>query len=324
MVKAIVMDQTGGPENMEWRDIEVGSPGAGEALVRHTVVGLNYIDTYMREGYYPQLKVPNAILGMEAAGVVEAVGEGVSDVAAGDRVTYVNGPGTYCEKRVLEARHLIKIPDGISDETAAAMMLQGMTAEYLLFRTHKVQAGDTILVQAAAGGVGLILCQWAKHLGATVIGTVSTEEKAELARANGCDHPILYTKENFAERVMEITSGKGVPVAYDAVGKDTFQGTFDSLSMRGHFVSYGQSSGGADPIAPGYLGAKSASLTRPSLFHYTSTREELVEVASNLIGVVQKGIVNIEIGQRYELKDAAQAHRDLHARKTVGSTVFTV
>lgn len=324
MVKAIVMDQTGGPENMEWRNVEIGAPGAGEALIRHTVVGLNYIDTYMREGYYPQLKTPGAILGMEAAGIVEAVGEGVSEVSVGDRVAYVNGPGTYCEKRILEARHLIKLPDDISDETGAAMMLQGMTTEYLLFRTHKVQAGDTILVQAAAGGVGLMLCQWAKHLGATVIGTVSTDAKAELAKANGCDHTILYTKENFAERVMEITDGKGVPVAYDAVGKDTFQGTFDSLSMRGHFVSYGQSSGGADPIAPGYLGAKSASLTRPSLFHYISTRPELEEVSNNLIDVVSKGIVKIEIGQRYELKDAAQAHIDLHARKTVGSTVFTV
>lgn len=321
---AIVAAATGGPEVLEWREVEVGAPGAGELLVRHRCVGLNYIDTYHRSGLYPV--EPPFTPGLEGAGVVEAVGAGVTSVAVGDRVAYAAPPmGAYAELRVMPADKVVAIPQGVNDETAAAMMLKGMTAEYLLRRTYSVKAGDTILFHAAAGGVGLIACQWAKALGATVIGTVGNDEKAELARAHGCDHPIIYTREDFVARVKEITDGKGVPVVYDSVGKDTLMKSIDCLGPRGLLASFGQSSGSAGPIDPGILSAKgSLYLTRPTLMTYTASRADLEESASALFDVVAAGTVKIEIHNRYPLSSAAQAHRDLEGRKTTGSTIFEV
>lgn len=325
MPQAIVVHETGGPEQMQWEAVEVGTPGPGEALVRHTVVGLNFIDVYFRTGLYPPPQLPFTP-GMEAAGVVESVGDGVKHVAHGDRVAYAAGPpGAYTEQRVMAADRLVKVPDGINDETAAAMMLKGMTAWYLLRRTYPVKAGDTILVHAAAGGVGLIACQWAKHLGATVIGTVGSPEKAELARSHGCDHPINYNTEDFVERVKEITGGKGVPVVYDSVGQSTFLPSLDCLSPRGLLASFGQSSGPVDPLNVGLLAAKgSLFLTRPTLFHYVAAREDLETAASELFGLVEKGIVTIEVNHRFPLAQAAEAHRALEGRKTTGSTVLTL
>ncbi|MBT3237444.1 MAG: quinone oxidoreductase [Rhodospirillaceae bacterium] len=325
MSKAIRIHETGGPEVMVWEDIDVPAPGPGEAHVRHTAVGLNFIDVYQRTGLYPLPEMP-AIIGLEAAGVVEAVGEGVTEVSPGMRVAYAGvPPGAYAEERVIPAHRLIEMPDTITDETAAAMMLQGMTVQYLLNRTYAVQPGDTILLHAAAGGVGLIACQWAKHLGATIIGTVGSDEKAELAKANGCDHTIIYTRENFTERVQEITDGKGVAVVYDSIGKDTFSGSIDCLQPLGMMVTYGNATGKVDPIDPGMLAAKgSLFLTRPSLMAYTASREDLVASATDLIDVIVSGHVNINVNQTYELKDAARAHTDLEARKTTGSTVFAV
>ncbi len=272
MSKAIRLEKTGGPEVMQWVDVEVGEPGAGEIRVKHHAIGLNYIDVYFRTGLYPQ-PLP-AGLGMEAAGVVEAVGEGVTNLKPGDRVAYASRPpGAYCEARVMSAAFVVKLPDAITFEQGAAMMLQGMTAQYLLRRTYPVQAGQTILIHAAAGGVGLIACQWAKALGATVIGTVGSDEKAELARAHGCDHPIIYTRENFTERVREITGGAGVPVVYDSIGKDTFVHSLDALAPLGMMVSFGNSSGPIAPIDSGMLASRgSLFFTRPSLFSYIAKR----------------------------------------------------
>ncbi|HSH42897.1 MAG TPA: quinone oxidoreductase, partial [Arenicellales bacterium] len=307
MPHAIRVYEPGGPEQMRWEPVETPAPQAGEALVRHTAVGLNYIDVYHRTGLYPLGDSPFG-LGTEAAGVVEAVGEGVTRVAPGDRVAYVAlPPGAYAEERVVAAERLVRLPDGIDDQTAAAMMLQGMTAQYLLRRTCPVQAGDTILIHAAAGGVGLIVCQWARLLGATVIGTVGSDEKAQLAKDHGCDHPIVYTREDFQQRVQEITDGKGVRVVYDSVGKDTIMGSLDSLARFGMLVLFGQSSGPVEPFDLGLLAAKgSLFITRPTLFHYTAAVEDLDRTAAELMDVVEKGAVKIEVNQTYPLKDVAR------------------
>jgi NADPH:quinone reductase len=309
---------------LRWEEVEVGKPGRGEVRLRHTAVGLNYIDVYHRTGLYP-IQTP-AIPGLEAAGVVEEAGAGVADLKAGDRVAYASPPvGAYSESRLMPADRLVKLPADISDTTAAAMMLRGMTAQYLLDRTYAVKPKDTILVQAAAGGVGLILCQWAKHLGATVIGTVGSDEKAALAKEHGCDYPIVYTREDFVARVNEITNEEKVAVVYDSVGKDTFLKSLDCLKPLGMMVSFGQSSGSVPPLDLGLLSAKgSLFLTRPTLMKYTERREDLLASARDLFEVVQKGKVKIAINQTYPLRDAAQAHRDLEARKTTGSTVLTI
>ena len=323
MPHAIVLSETGGPENLRWQEVTVGEPGPGQVRLRHTAIGLNFIDVYHRTGLYPLPSLP-AVIGLEAAGVVEAVGPGVSDLAPGTRVAYASPPaGAYSDVRLMPADRLVVLPAGIDDDRAAAMMLKGMTAEYLLRRTYKVKTGDMILVHAASGGVGLIVCQWAKHLGAEVIGTVGSEAKAELARAHGCDHPILYTKENFVERVRAITGGAGVAVVYDSVGKDTFMGSLDCLQPMGMMVSFGNASGAVPAFEPGLLSAKgSLFLTRPTLMTYTAKRADLVASAEALFEVVLKGTVKIEVHQRYRLSDAAQAHRDLEARKTTGSTLL--
>ena len=323
MPKAIRIHQTGGPDAMQWEDVEVGAPGPGEIRIRHEAVGLNYIDVYFRTGLYPAPSLPFSP-GMEGAGVVDAVGEGVDSLAVGDRIAYAAPPvGAYAEERLMPAGKVVKIPPGIDSSQAAAMMLQGMTVEYLLRRTRPVQSGDTILFHAAAGGVGLIACQWAKHLGATVIGTVGNDEKAELARAHGCDHPIVYTRENFTERVRELTDGAGVPVVYDAVGRDTFEGSLDCLQPRGMLVSFGQSSGKIDPFDVGILSAKgSLYITRPTLMTYTASRTDLVDSAKALFDVIDGGAVRITVNQTFPLADAAAAHRALESRQTTGSTVL--
>jgi NADPH2:quinone reductase len=322
MSMAFRIERVGGPEVMQWIDMPVGDPGRGELRIRHTAVGLNYIDTYHRSGLYP-LALPSGI-GMEAAGVVTAVGAGVAGIKAGDRVAYASAPlGSYAEERLMPADRVVKVPAGISDQQAAAMMLKGMTAQYLLRRTYRLRAGDTILVHAAAGGVGLILCQWAKHLGATVIGTVGDDEKAKLAKKHGCKHPIVYTRENFVERVKAITKGKGVAVVYDGVGKDTFMPSLDCLRPFGLMVSFGNASGPVPPLNIGILSAKgSLFLTRPTLVTYTAKREDLEKTARELFAVVKSKAVKIEINQTYPLAEAVQAHRDLEARKTTGSTVL--
>jgi len=323
MPKAIRFHKTGGPEVLVWEDVEVGDPGAGQIRIRQHAVGLNFVDVYQRSGLY-QMPLPSGT-GSEGAGVVEAVGAGVTEFKPGDRVAYASAPlGSYAEARLYPADRAVKIPDGISFETAAAMMLKGMTAQYLIKRTFKVQPGMTVLWHAAAGGVGLIASQWLKALGVSVIGTVGSDAKAALAKAHGCEHTIVYTRENFVERVKEITGGKGVPVAYDSVGKLTFMGSLDCLQPLGMMVSFGNASGAVDPIAPTILAPKgSLYLTRPTLVNYTAKREDLVACANDLFDVVKSGKVKIEIAQRYALKDAAQAHRDLEARKTTGSTVLT-
>ncbi|MHB1217058.1 MAG: quinone oxidoreductase family protein [Alphaproteobacteria bacterium] len=322
MVKAIRIHKAGGPEVLIWDEVALDKPGAGQILVRHGAVGLNYIDVYHRTGLYP-VTYPSGI-GMEGAGTVEAVGPGVTDLKPGDRIAYASAPlGAYSEARLMPAERVVRVPDSISDQQAAAMMLQGMTVEYLVRRTYPIKRGDTVLIHAAAGGVGLIFCQWAKHLGAIVIGTVGSDEKAKLAKAHGCDHAIVYTREDFAKRVKEITSGTGVPVVYDSIGKDTFEGSLDCLRPRGLMVSFGNASGPVPPFSPAILGAKgSLFLTRPSLVHYNAARADLVESAKALFEVATSGAVKIAINQTYPLKDAAQAHRDLEARKTTGSTVL--
>ena len=322
MPHAIRVHETGGPDALRWEEVEVGDPGPGEVRVRHTAVGLNFIDTYHRTGLYP-LPLP-FVPGLEAAGVVEVVGDGVADLEAGDRVAYGAGPlGAYSEARLMPADKLVRIPPGVDDHSAAAMMLQGMTVEYLLRRTYRVRSGDTILMHAAAGGVGLIACQWAKHLGATVIGTVGSDEKAELARAHGCDHPIVYTRESFVDRVKELSAGHGVPVVYDSVGKDTFLDSLECLAPRGLMVSFGQSSGSVPPFEAGILSAKgSLFLTRPTLMHYVATRAELESCAGTLFEVVAGDHVKVEVRQTFPLADAAQAHRALEGRRTTGSTVL--
>ncbi len=324
MTKAIQIHETGGPEVLRWEDVEVGSPGPGQIRVRHNAVGLNYIDTYHRSGMYP-LELPCSI-GMEGAGVVEELGDGVADLAIGDRISYAAPPvGAYAEERVMPGDRVVKIPEGVDDQTAAAMMLQGMTVQYLLHRTYKVKKGDTVLFHAAAGGVGLIACQWLKHLGATVIGTVGNEEKAALAKAHGCDHPVIYTRENLVDRVKEITDGKGVPVVYDSVGKDTFMDSLDCLSPLGTLALFGAASGPVPPFDLNILAGKgSLYITRPTLMTYTASREDLVSTANKLFEVVTSGAVKIEVNQTYPLAEAEQAHRDLEARKTTGSTVFTI
>ena len=323
MTKAIRIHKTGGPDVLQWDDISVGKPGKGEALIRQTAVGLNYIDTYQRSGLYP-VPLPT-VLGSEGAGVVEAVGEGVTDVKVGDRVAYHSALGAYAERRIMPAWLLVPLPPEIDDKTAASMMLKGCTVQYLLKRTYPVKKGDTILFHAAAGGVGLIAGQWAKSLGATVIGTVGSEEKAKLARQNGYDHVINYSTEDFVARVKEITGGAGLPVVYDSVGKDTFLKSLDCLQRRGLMVSFGQSSGPVEPIQTGLLSAKgSIFLTRPTLGHYTANRAEVLETANDLFDVVKRGIVKIAVNQTYPLKDAAQAHRDLESRKTTGATVLII
>jgi len=324
MTKAMVNDTFGAASTMKWRDVKVGNPKKGEALIRHTAVGLNYIDIYQRTGLYPM--APGSTIGLEAAGVVEAVGKGVTVVKPGDRVAYAGGPpGAYCEARVIPAHVLVKIPDGISDETAAAMMLQGMTVEYLIRRTFKVKKGMNILWQAAAGGVGLIAGQWLKELGVNAIGTAGGPAKVKLAKAHGFAHVIDYNKKDFVKEVKRLTKGEGVPVVYDAVGQSTWDGSLDCLHRLGTMVSFGNASGPVQPIPPALLGAKgSIYLTRPSLMNYNVTRAELTKSANALFKAVLSGAVKIEINQTYKLKDAAKAHRDLEGRKTTGSTIFTV
>ncbi len=320
MPKAIRIEQTGGPEVMKFVDVEVGAPGPGEVQVRHKAIGLNFIDIYFRSGLYPS-PLP-AGLGTEGAGDVVAVGQGVTGLKVGDRVAYAGGPaGAYSEVRNMPAAVLVKLPKSISYETGAAMMLKGMTVQYLFRRTYKLQKGQTILFHAAAGGVGLIAMQWAKALGVTVIGTVGSEDKAKLARKYGCDHVILYKSENVVERVREITKGAMVPVVYDSVGKDTFQASIDSLQPFGLMVSFGNASGPVPPLA---LTALKGSLyiTRPSLMAHIASRSNLEEISGDLIKMVSSGKVKIEIDQRYALADAAKAHADLASRKTTGSTVL--
>ncbi len=321
MAYAIRIHETGGPEVLRWEAMEPSKPGAGEVLVRNTAVGLNYIDTYHRSGLYP-VPLP-ATLGMEGAGVVEAVGPRVKEFKAGDRVAYAQPIGAYAEVCLRPADRLVRIPSGVDDRIAAAMMLKGLTAHYLLRRTYRVKKGETILVHAAAGGVGQILCQWAKHLGVTVIGTVGSDEKAALAKKAGCKHVIVLSRENFQERVKAITKGRGVPVVYDGVGKDTFEGSLDSLQPLGLMVSYGNASGPVPPLNIGTLSQKgSLFLTRPTLMTYVAKREDLVKAARELFAVVKSGAVKVHVNQTYPLADAAQAHRDLEERKTTGSTVL--
>ncbi|MGB0747592.1 MAG: quinone oxidoreductase family protein [Magnetospiraceae bacterium] len=325
MTMAIRIHEPGGPEKMVWEAVDVPDPGPRDVRLRQTAVGLNFIDVYMRSGLYPLSSMP-VVLGLEAAGVVEAIGEGVTDLAVGDRVAYAGGPpGAYAESRILVAKECVRLPDAISDEQGAAMMLQGMTAAALLRRTFAVKPGDTILMHAAAGGVGLIVCQWAKALGATVIGTVGSDEKAALAQAHGCDHTIVYTRENFTERTRELTGGRGVDVVYDSIGQDTFFGSLDSLRRLGTMVTFGNASGPVKPFAPLELTKRgSLTLVRPTLFHYTTTREELLGLATELFDMVLAGKLKIEVNQRYPLAEAALAHQDLEGRKTTGSTVLTV
>ncbi|MDP1718644.1 MAG: quinone oxidoreductase [Burkholderiales bacterium] len=321
MPHAIRIHEHGGPEKMRWEEIQVGNPGPGEVRVRNTAVGLNFIDVYHRTGLYPN-QLP-LTLGMEGAGVVEAVGPKVKEFKVGDRVAYANPIGSYADVLIRPIARLVKIPAGIDDKIAASIMLKGMTAWYLCRRTYKVKKGDTILVHAAAGGDGQILCQWAKHLGATVIGTVGSEAKAAIAKKAGCKHVIVIPKEKFAERVKEITKGAGVPVVYDGIGKDTFMDSLDCLAPLGIMASFGNASGAVTQFNPGVLAQKgSLFLTRPTLFTYTSKREDLLQAAKELFAVVKSKAVKISVNQTYALKDAAQAHADLDARKTTGSTVL--
>jgi NADPH:quinone reductase len=322
MVRAVRIHETGGPDVMKLEEIGVGDPGPGQIRIRHTAIGVNFIDTYQRSGLYP-VSLPSP-LGLEAAGVVEAVGDGVHHLREGDRVAYGTGPlGAYSEAHLVAAGRVAKLPDGVDDRTAAAMMLKGMTAQYLLRQTFRVKKGDTILFHAAAGGVGLIACQWANNLGATVIGTAGSEEKAERARAHGCHHTILYRTENVPDRVREITAGKMVPVVYDGVGKATWEASLDCLAPRGLMVSFGNASGPVGLIDPLILSAKgSLFLTRPTLFHYTMSAEELQAAADDLFSVVLAGAVTIRINQTYALGDVAQAHKALESRRTTGASIL--
>ncbi len=323
MTHAIRIHQTGGPEVLTWDEVELGPPGPGEVLLKQSAVGLNFIDVYHRTGLYPLAELP-AVIGMEGAGQIAAVGEGITALKPGDRVAYAGLPvGAYAQARLIPADRLVKLPDAISEQQAAGLMLQGMTVQYLIRRTYRVTKGDTVLFHAAAGGVGLIACQWLKHLGATVIGTVGSEEKAALAKAHGCEHTINYQTENFVERVREITDGAGVPVVYDSVGKDTFEGSIDCLSPLGMFVGFGNASGPVPPFNMGILAQKgSLFVTRPTLMTYTAKRDDLLASANELFDVVLSGDVKIEVNQTYSLAEAAQAHSDLEARKTTGSTVL--
>jgi NADPH2:quinone reductase len=322
MTKAIRIYEHGGPETLKYEDVDIGDGGPSEIRLRHNNIGLNYIDIYQRTGLYPVGDLPKT-LGMEAAGIIKEVGANVKGFKVGDRVAYAMGLGSYSEERIWGTERLVKIPDTIEDQTAAAMMLQGMTAYYLLNRTYKVRAGDTILIYAAAGGLGLIACQWAKYLGATVIGCVGSEKKAEIARAHGCDHPILYREESVPERVKDITNGEGVPVVYDSIGKKTFHDSLECLRPFGLMVSFGNASGPLDPFNIASLGPKgSLHITRQTLATHTATRALLNECSSELFDVVEKGHVKININQTYPLEQAEQAHRDLESRKTTGSTIL--
>ena len=318
---AIRVHEAGGPEKLIWEEIEVGAPGPGEVRLKHTAVGVNFIDIYQRTGFY---KLPTPyILGSEGAGVIEAIGPDVTDLQVGDRVAYAGAIGGYSQARLIPAGRVVKLPAGISDDQGAAMMLQGMTVQYLIRRTHAVKPGETILIHAAAGGVGLILCQWAKHLGATVIGTVSTKEKALLAKANGCDHPLVTADTDWVAAVKTITGGKGLPVVYDSVGRDTFMKSLDCLAPLGLMVSFGQASGGVPPIDIGILSTKgSLFLTRPTLGSYIGTTESLRATANDLFDVVSTGAVKINVNHHWPLKEAAAAHRALEARETTGSIVL--
>ena len=322
MAHAIRIHKTGGPEVMTWEPVEVGAPGAGEIRMRNTAIGVNYIDTYHRSGLYP-LPLPTG-LGTESAGVVDTVGTGVEGLRPGDRVASCTAPlGAYSTERVVSADKLVKLPDGIDERTAAAMMLKGLTVQYLFRQTFPLKGGETILFHAAAGGVGLIACQWARSLGVTMIGTVGSDAKAELAREYGCAHTIVYTRENFVERVKEITGGKGVPVVYDAIGKDTFPASLDCLSPRGMLVSFGSSSGAVPPVNIMLLAQKgSLYLTRPTLFTYASTHAALNAMASELFALVKAGKIKPDARQTFALKDAAEAHRSLESRRTTGATLL--
>jgi NADPH2:quinone reductase len=322
MPHAIRIHKTGGPEAMQWEEVAVGDPGPGEARVRHTAIGLNFLDTYHRSGLY-KLPLPTG-LGSEGAGVVEAVGPGVTDIKPGDRVAYCAGaPGAYSEVRVMSTERLVKLPEGVSDRTAATLMLKGLTVQYLLRQTFPLKGAETILFHAAAGGVGLIACQWTRALGVTMIGTVGSDEKAAIAKAHGCAHTIVYSRENFVDRVKEITGGKGVPVVYDGVGKDMFPASLDCLSPRGMFVNFGNASGPIAAFDILLLSQKgSLYVTRPTLVTYTSTRPALLAMAAEMFELVKAGKLVSEARQTYALKDAAQAHRDLEARKTTGSTLL--
>lgn len=323
MTTAIRIHQTGGPEVLRVETVEVPAPGPGEALIRHTAIGLNYIDTYHRSGLYPVASLPSG-LGMEAAGIVEAVGPGVSEVAPGQRVAYAGGAlGAYCERRIFPAARLVPLPDNVTDDVAAAVMLKGMTAEYLVRRTFPVQPGQVVLWHAAAGGVGLLGCQWLKHIGATVIGTVGSDDKAELAKAHGCEHVIVYTREDFVARVRALTGGKGVPVVFDSVGKSTFEGSLDCLAPRGMMVSFGNASGKPPLLNVNSLSERgSLFVTRPTLMSYTSTRAELLQSAGAVFDLIAKGVLRVEVRQRWRLAEAADAHRALESRVTTGSSVL--
>jgi NADPH2:quinone reductase len=321
MAKAIRYHKQGGPEVLQYDDVTVGDPGPGQARIRHTAIGVNFVDTYQRSGLYP-MQLP-AVAGNEGAGVVEALGSGVTDLKAGDRVAYTGLPGSYCEGRVVPADRLVKLPQGISDEQAASMLLKGLTVHYLIFSTYAVKKGETVLWHAAAGGVGLIACQWLKALGVTVIGTAGSDEKCALAKAHGAEHVINYSKENFVERVNAITGGKKVPVVYDGVGKLTWEGSLDCLRPRGLIASFGNASGPVAPVNLGILSAKgSLYVTRPTLGTHIASRADLVERSNALFEVVKSGKVKIETTGRYKLADAANAHRDLEGRKTTGSIIL--
>lgn len=321
MPKSIRFHKIGGPEVLQSDVVKLDEPGPGQARIRHIAIGLNYIDVYHRIGLYP-LPLPSEI-GLEGAGVVEAVGGGVTNVKPGDRVAYASPPiGAYCEVRNMTADRLVNLPEGISFEQGAAMMMRGMTAQYLIKRTFKVQPGDTVLWHAAAGGVGLIACQWLAALGVTVIGTVGSDAKAKLAKAHGCRHTVNYSRENFVERVKDITRGAGVPVVFDSVGKDTYEGSLECLRSFGMLVNFGNASGPMPPVDIAKICKGTLYLTRPSLMPYTAKREDLVATAKDLFEIVLSGKVRIEINQKYVLKDAAQAQRDLEARKTTGSTIL--
>lgn len=323
MNHAIKIYHTGGPDEMRWEPVEIGDPGPGEIRLRHSAVGLNFIDVYFRTGTYPPPQLPFTP-GLEGAGIVEAVGDGVEGFTEGDRVAYAAQPiGAYAEVRLMPAEKLVHLPAGIEERTAAAMMLKGMTAQYLLRSTVPLNGGDTILFHAAAGGVGLIACQWARHLGVTIIGTVGSDEKAELATAHGCTHTIVYTRENFADRVQELTDGVGVDVVYDSVGQHTFEGSLDCLKRRGTLALFGQSSGKVSSFDPSVLAAKgSLYLTRPTLFHYTADRSSLEHCAGELFQVMQSGAVQADINQEYALSDASLAHTDLEGRRTTGASIL--
>ena len=325
MSKAFRFHQHGGPEVLRFEDVEVGAPGPGQVRIRNVAVAVNYRDVLMRLGVHAVKSLPSGI-GLESAGVIDAVGPDVSGLSVGDRVACAGMPeGSYAEVRIVPAARVIALPAGIDERTAASMMIRGMTARCLLYDAYKVQPGDTILIHAAAGGVGLIMCQWAKHLGATVIGTVSSNEKAAIAHAHGCDHPIVYTRENFAERVREITGGEGVPVVYDSVGKATFEDSLKCLRRRGLMASFGEASGDPDPMPPRRLGALgSIYLTHPSVSNYTATRAELLAAARDLFVMVGSGKIKIEISRTYRLQDAPRAHADIESRKTTGSIVLMV